>query len=243
LDGDVEGYTLAYINVPNIITGYLNPAAQIDKTLDDFELIANHVLDYGCIAVRSDDSRFIDFNELMRYAQEQEVTATTTGYTGDDNIAQLKINQKYNTKFVGTHFRGTAQGIDSVIKGYVDVVFANVGELAPFHKRRQLKVVAVMSKSRVEVLPDVPTMEEYGYGGVYSYSARGIAIKKGVDPGKVKRLVDAFEAAINNPDHIQKMREAGLLVKYMKGVEYRNFLLAEEDSIQKEVVELLGWNH
>jgi len=242
LDGNTEGYTLAYINTPNIITGFLNPEIKNDKTLDDFELIANHVLDYGAIAVRPDDSRFDDLDELMRYAQDKEVTATTTGFTGDDNIAQLKINQKYNTKFVGTHFRGTAQGIDSVIKGRVDVIFANVGELYSFHRRGQLRVVAVMSKSRVEVFPDIPTMEELGYGGVYSFSARGIAVKKGVDPNKVKRLVDAFEAAINNPDHVQKMRESGLLIKYMKGKEYRQFLIDEEENIRNSV-ELLGWNY
>jgi len=241
LDGNTEGYTLAYINTPNTITGYLNPATKSDKTLDDFELIANHVLDYGVIAVRPDDSRFVDLTDLIRYAQNNEVTATTTGFTGDDNIAQLKINQRYNTKFVGVHFRGTYPGIDSVIRGHVDVVFANVGELYSFHRSGQLKVIAIMSKSRSELLPDVPTMEEIGYGGVYSYSTRGIAVKKGVDPSKVKRLADAFEAGINNPDHIQKMRELGLLVKYMKGPEYRQFLIAEEKNI-REIAELLGWN-
>lgn len=242
LDGNTEGYTLAYINTPNLITGYLNPEAKNDKTLDDFELIANHVLDYGAIAIRPDDLRFTNLAELMRYAQGREITATTTGFTGDDNIAQLKVNRRYNTKFVGTHFRGTAQGIDSVIKGHVDVVFANVGELYSFHRKGQLKIVAVMSKSRVEVMPDVPTMEELGYGGIYSFSARGIAVKKGVDAERVKRLVDAFEDAINDPEHIQKMREAGLLVKYMKGTEYRQFLLEEEANI-KESVELLGWDY
>jgi len=241
LDENIEGYTLAYINTPNIITGYLNPETKSDKSLDDFELIANHVLDYGVIAIRPDDSRFVDLAELMRYAQDKEVMATTTGYTSDDNIAQLKINQRYSTKFVGVHFRGASQGIDSVIQGHVDVIFANVGELYSFHRSGQLKVVAVMSKSRSELLPDVLTMEEVGYGGVYSYSTRGIAVKKGVDPSKVGMLVDAFEAGINNPDHIQKMRESGLLVKYMKGMEYKQFLIAEEENI-REIAELLGWD-
>lgn len=241
LDGNTEGYTLAYINTPNTITGYLNPAIKSDKTLDNFELIANHVLDYGVIAVRPDDSRFVDLTELMCYAQNNEVTATATGYTGDDNIAQLKINQRYSTKFVAAHFRGSYPGIESVIRGHVDVVFANVGELYSFHRSGQLKVIAIMSKSRSELLPDVPTMEEIGYEGVYSFSTRGIAVKKGVDSSKVKRLVDAFEAGINNPDHIQKMRESGLLVKYMKGTEYKQFLIAEEKNI-RAIAELLGWN-
>lgn len=240
LDGNTEGYTLAYINTPNIITSYLNPEIKSDKSLDDFELIANHVLDYGVIAVRPDDSRFVGLSDLMSYAQTKEVTATTTGYTSDDNIAQLKINQRYGTKLVGVHFGGTSQGINSVIQGHVDVIFANVGELYSLHRNGRLKVIAVMAKTRSELLPDVPTMEEVGYEGIYSFATRGIAVKKGVDPVIVKKIIDAFEAGINNPEHIQRMRECGLLVKYMKGIEYRKFLVDEENKI-RENAELLGW--
>lgn len=240
LDEDADGYTLAYINTPNIITGYMDPASKRPATLDDFELIANHVMDYGVIAIRHDETRFENFAELMAYAQLREVTAAATGYASDDNIAQLKINQLYGSKFVGTQFRGTAQGVDAVMKGRIDVLFANVGELCQLHKDQKLKIVAIMSPVRSEIIPDVPTMDELGYPGIYSYSARGIAMKKGVDPNKVKKVAEAFAAGINHPEHVKKMQDVGLQVQYMDGEAYKRFLLSEENNI-RNIFELLGW--
>ena len=141
---------------------------------------------------------------------------------------------------VGTHFRGTAQGIDAVVKGRIDVLFANVGELCQLHKDQKLKIVAIMSPVRSEIIPDVPTMDELGYPGIYSYSARGIAMKKGVDSSKVKKVADAFAAGINHPEHVKKMQDAGLQVQYMDGEEYKRFLLSEENNI-RDIFGLLGW--
>ncbi len=240
LDEEADGYTLAYINTPNIITSYMDPANKRQVALDDFELIANHVMDYGVIAIRQDETRFENLTELMTYAQNRELTAAATGYASDDNIAQLKINQCFGSNFIGVQFRGTAQGIDALVKGHIDVLFANVGETCQMHQEQRLKIIAIMSPARSELIPDVPTMEELGYKGIYSFSTRGIAVKKGVDTDKVRKLAEAFAAGINNPEHVKKMQDVGLQVNYMNGEEYKQFLISEENSIRK-MFPLLGW--
>ena len=234
-----DGYTIGYVNTPNLITGYLNPSANRKENLDSFAFIANHVTDAGAIAIRVDEDRFTNINELVEYAKTHEVTSTSTGVGSDDHVAALKLNRHYGTRFQAVHGEGAAESVSNVLGGHVDVLFANVGSLTPLHKNGEIKVVAVMSEERSPFLPDVPTLKESGYE-VYSWSSRGIAAPAGIDPDRLQILRDAFAAAIRNEEHIAKMAEMGLQVDLKVGDEYEAMLRQEEQGVA-ELLDLLGW--
>ncbi|QOY38255.1 tripartite tricarboxylate transporter substrate binding protein [Anaerobacillus isosaccharinicus] len=235
-----DGYTIGYINTPNLMTGYLNPELKRNNSLEDFDVIANHVLDYGAIAVRADDDRFETIEDLIEYAKGQELTTTSTGVASDDHVAALKVNKAHGTQFVAVHGSGAVYGKAGVLGGHIDVYFANVGEVTVPEKNGELRVLAVMAPERSDFLPHVPTLEEKGFGEIYSWSARGIAAAKGVDQAKLDIIIAAFEKALNDPEHIEKMENMGLEVKPMYRDEYRNFLTEDEAGV-KEVLDLLGW--
>lgn len=235
-----DGYTIGYINSPNFMTGYLDPKQQRKENLESFAPIANHITDPGAIAIRVDEKRFTDIKQLIEFAKNNELTATSTGVGSDDHYASLKLNKKFNTKFTAVQNKGAAESTTSVIGGHVDVLFANVGELASLHKSGEIKIVAVMSESRSPFLPDVPTLKESGYDGVFSGSSRGIAGPKGLDPAKLEILRAAFEKGIKNEEQIKKQGEAGLQVDYKDGADYVNMLKNDEKSII-DLRDLMGW--
>ncbi len=240
LKAQTDGYTIAYVNTPNLMTGYLDPRNKNKESLDSFALIVNHVIDYGALAIRPDDKRFSDIKELIEYARKKEVTASTTGEGGDDHIAILKLNKNLGTRFVPVHNTGASNGRDAVLNGYIDVYFANVGEIKMLHTKGELKAIAVMAPERSEFLPDITTIKEAGYPEVVSWSARGIAAKKGTDPAIISKLVQAFEKALNNPEHMRQMSELGLKVEVLTGEDYLN-LMKEDEKSCLEVADLLGW--
>ncbi len=235
-----DGYTIALINTPNLITGYMDPKQNRKENLDNFALIGNQVTDAGAIAIRADEKRFTNMKELIEYAKNNEVTTTSTGIAGDDHIAALKLNNKFGTKFIAVHNKGVAESITSVLGGHVDVLFANVGEVTTLHNNKEVKVLGVMNENRAKSLPDVPTLKESGYEGVVSWSARGFAAAKGIGEEELAVLVAAFEKAINDPEHMKKMEDMGLEVDYQDPKAYYEALKAEEDSII-EIKGLLGW--
>ena len=49
-----DGYTIGYINVPNMFKGYLDSSIGRPENLDSFSLLMNHVTDYCVWAVRKD---------------------------------------------------------------------------------------------------------------------------------------------------------------------------------------------
>lgn len=241
LNASPDGYTIGYINTPNLITGYLDPQYnRTDKSIDSFDLIGNHVLDYGAVAVKIDDDRFNSVQDLMEYAKNNDLISASTGIGSDDHIAQLRLNQKFGTNFVNLATSGAAEGKAALLGGHIDVWFANIGEVAVPHNNKEVKVLGILRSERSEFMPDVPTFEESGYPDVYTWSARGLAAPKGIDPAILEILVNAFEKAINDPEQIAKMRDMGLEVDHMKGQDYYNFLISDEDNV-KAVSDLLGY--
>ncbi|MDQ1002034.1 tripartite-type tricarboxylate transporter receptor subunit TctC [Neobacillus niacini] len=240
LMAEPDGNTIALINTPNLMTGYMDPSTGRKQNLESFELIANHITDPGVIAVRKDDERFNSVEDLIEYAKKNTTTTTSTGALGDDHIASLKLNKELETKFNAVHNGGTGESVTAVLGGHVDVLFANIGDVTTLSKDNEVKVLAVMAEERSPILPDVPTLGEEGYEGIVSGSSRGYAAPKGVDKEKMKVLREAFEKAINNPEQIEKMKETGLQVNYLDQDPYMELLREDEKGI-KGISDLLGW--
>ena len=234
-----DGYTIGYINTPNLMTGYLDPKMNRKQNLESFAPIANHVVDPGAIAIRKDEDRFTNIEELIEYAKNNELTATSTGVGSDDHYASLKLNDKYGTKFQAVHNKGAADSKAAVLGGHVDVLFANVGEVASLHKDGEMKIIGVMGKEKSPFLPDVPTLAEEGFD-VYSWSARGIAAPAGTDPQILEVLRAAFEKGITNEEQVKKMGDMGLEVDFKKGDDYTKLLKEDEDGV-KALGHLMGW--
>jgi tripartite-type tricarboxylate transporter receptor subunit TctC len=234
-----DGYTIGYINTPNFMTGYLDPKFNRKENLESFTPIANHVKDPGAIAIRADEDRFSNIEELIDYAKKNRLTATSTGVGSDDHYASLKLNDQLGTKFEPVQNKGSAESVTSVLGGHVDVLFANVGELTSLHKEGKVKIIGVMNKERSPFLPEVPTLAENGFK-VYSWSARGLAAPKGIDPGQLKILQEAFEKGINNKEQVEKMGKLGLQVEYLGGQDYTDLLKSDEEEVRK-LGKLLGW--
>jgi tripartite-type tricarboxylate transporter receptor subunit TctC len=242
-NADPDGYTIGFINSPNLMTGYLNPEFNRDRSLKDFSPIANQVTDYGAIAINPNDDRFQDLKGLIEYAQNNDATATSTGVGSDDHFASLTLNDEYQTRFEAVHNEGSAESRAAVLGGNVDALFANVGEIVPLHEDGELKAVGVMrdSEERSEFLPDVPTLREAGYPDVYSWSSRGLAGPAGINDEIMNVLVSAFEAGITNEEHIQELADQGLQVDYVAQGEYLNNILQQDEQLARRLGKKYLW--
>ncbi|WP_050184456.1 tripartite tricarboxylate transporter substrate binding protein [Domibacillus robiginosus] len=235
-----DGYTIGFLNSPNLASGLVNPTMEKQVDLGSFEMIGNHVVDPGAVAIRVDDKRFSNFKELVEYAKDHEVTTTATGVAGDDHLVTLKLNEALGTKFKAIQFDGTAKSRAAFLGGHVDVLVTSVGEAYPMHLEKQLKVAAVTAEERSSFLPDVPTVEEEGFEPVISQSTRGLVAPKGVDEETMEVLETAFEKAVTNAEHEKKMEEIGTQVGYYNAEDYRALLEQDVKDIEG-LKELLGW--
>ena len=232
-----DGYKIGYINTPPFITGYLNPDMGRPAGLDLFIPIANHVWDATVWAVRP-DSPYQTVEEILEYAKNNpgQLSMGTTGVYTQHHINAIVLKEK-GYEFDVVHTQGAADAATMALGGHIDILSAGVGEVKTLAQDGQLKILAVMDIKRTNHLPDVPTFVEATGIELISFSSRGIAAPAGTPKEIVDKLAAAFEVAINDPDHIERMAKLGLDVRFMGPEEYVEFLYDYEKTLK----ELLGW--
>ncbi|MCL7748845.1 tripartite tricarboxylate transporter substrate binding protein [Halalkalibacter alkaliphilus] len=227
-----DGYTIGYIGTPNFITGYLDPRQNRDQNLDSFSMLGKHVTDRVVMAVKKDETRFTDIKELIEYAQSNELTSTSTGVGSNGHIVSLKLNQEHGTNITTVHNQGAAESSAAVMGGHIDILFANLGDIRS--SREDLEILTIFAEERSPLLPDVPTFEESGFGGILAGVDRGFLTPNGVDDETLAILRQAFENAINHEEQIEKQVEMGLQSDYK---DYNEFEQELRD-IEQTLIEL-----
>jgi tripartite-type tricarboxylate transporter receptor subunit TctC len=197
----------------------------------------NHVIDYNVWAVKP-DSPFRSVKDVIEAARKapEQVTVTGFGVGGDDHIAVLSVEAETGTKFVVVHHRSTAEGKTQVLGGHLQVLAANISEVAEEVRSGQVRILGVMAPERSRFLPDAPTFKEQGFNQVWSVT-RGIAAPARLAKDAETRLTAALEQTLNSKDHQQKAEQLSLEPKVMKGDAYRAFLKQNEQDIKK----LMNW--
>jgi tripartite-type tricarboxylate transporter receptor subunit TctC len=220
-----DGYYIGFINLPALNTVILDPDRKAVFKEDAFVPVINQVLDPGIIWVKG-DSPYKNLKDLIDAAKKnpQKISAATTGILSDDHLAILMMEEAApGAMFRIVHFDGGAPVMTAVMGGHIECAFDNVGSVFRRIKSGELRALAVMDDQRSPFIPEVPTMRELGYPSVISSSTRGIAVPKGTPQPVVNRLAQSLKKAMDDPEHLKKMEEAGLQLRVMVGEEYAKY--------------------
>jgi tripartite-type tricarboxylate transporter receptor subunit TctC len=234
-----DGYTIGYINAPSMFAGYLdkNQGGGRKENLESFTPLINHVVDPNLWAVRP-DSKFKTIQDVIAEAKRRPGTITLNGggHGTDDHIAVLGIGAKTGTSYQMVHFRGTPEGKTQVLAGNIEVLAANVSEVAEDIKAGQFRALGVMSAERSPFIPNAPTFREQGFDEVWAVS-RGIAAPAGLPKDVETVLIDHLEKTISSKQHKAKAEALALDPQIIKGEAYRKFLKDNEQATKK----LMNW--
>lgn len=240
LEAKPDGNTICLVNTPTLFTDYLDPQQQHKETMDNWDFIANHVIDYGVLVTKK--GKYKDLKDFLEAAKaDGGLTVGDVGANGNKHIATLQLQAANDgTTLTPVHQKGWSDNYAALLGDTLDAVSATYGDIASILGDGEVDVLCVFADKKLEALPEVPTCEEAGGGKVVSAPSRGYMLPKGVDPA-VKSAIDAaFEKAIKDPDHQADMTKLGLNVQYIGGQDYIDMLKKQE----KDIVDLkpvLGW--
>jgi tripartite-type tricarboxylate transporter receptor subunit TctC len=232
-----DGYTMAMINVPQIQTIIFDPTRKASFAMKDLQPVANHVQDPGAIFVRK-DSPFKTLEDFISAAKANpgQIKVSTTGIGSDDHLAILDFQRKTGLKFNIIHMIDTPKALTAALGGHIDADFDNVGGFLPTVVSGEGRILGVMMEKRYPDLPNVPTLREKGID-IVSSSTRGYAMPAGTPMGIIKYLEQAIKKAMDDPEHLKRMKDAGLTLKFMPVDEYIQFL-EEQNNRAKDLIKL-----
>lgn len=175
-----------------------------------------------------------DYAGFVSYwRSKKDLGGLSYGSVGNGSTAHLAGEYMANTLGLpGVHvpYGGSAPALLDVIAGRVDFVVINVPASMPHLKVNRLRPIAVVSKNRSAVLPDVPTLVEGG-GPPVSFSGWfGVATGAKVPEGIVRRLNEELAKAVASPDIRARLLELGGDPVAMKPEVFRQFVNEDVES-------------
>lgn len=93
------------------------------------------------------------------------------------------------------HVPGTASPVPDVIAGRISMFFANAASL-PLVREGKLRALAVSSRERLPLAPELPTVAESGYPGFEAVAWFALFAPKGTPAAIVARLEEASRQAV-----------------------------------------------
>jgi tripartite-type tricarboxylate transporter receptor subunit TctC len=144
------------------------------------------------------------------------------------NMADVKMNL--------VPYRGTAPAVTDTIAGHVQLGIADPPPSMGAIKEGKLKALAVTSKSRYAVFPDVPTVDEMGLKGFDISGWFGIAAPKATPPAIVKKLNAAIVQALKDPEVVKRFSTVGMEPTPTTSEEFSSFLESEVAKAEKALM-------
>ena len=139
-----------------------------------------------------------------KYTFASAGTGTTPHLSGE----LFKLTFKLDT--VHVPFGGAGPAIQSIIAGHTPLAFTSLPPAVPHIKAGSLRALAVANRSRVAVLPEVPTLAEAGIPGQEADTFQAVLVPAGVPKEIADFIYGEVVKAVKSPDVTGKMEQLGL---------------------------------
>jgi tripartite-type tricarboxylate transporter receptor subunit TctC len=219
-----DGYTIGFINTPNILTVPIERAARF--RFEDFAPIANIVDDPGGFWVLA-DSPITSLAALVGEAKRRpgELPYGTTGVGSDDHLAMLALERLTGTRFLHVPFGGSSQVRTALLSKQLALAVVNMGEGMADWRQGLIRPLGSMATARWDGAPEVPTFRELGLDVVQG-SMRGVGAPAGMPRPVLDRLALAVRHAVDDPEFRAAAAQQTLPLRFLGPDEYRTELLA-----------------
>jgi len=182
-----DGYTLVMATGSTHSVGpYLNPRLPYDPVKDFTPII--YVGNSTNILLVSPKLGVSNVRELIERAKKDSLNYATSGIGSVAHLTAEMFASMAGVKLTHVPYKGTQQSITDIASGQVAMLFDSVITAKPHVDSGRLKGIAISSKSRSALAPDIPTVSESGLPGFDSWNYFGIWGPANLPPAVVQRV-------------------------------------------------------
>jgi len=155
-----------------------------------------------------------NFAEFMSYvkANPGKVNFGSPAPGTVNHLLLERIKQDRGLDMQHVPFRGSPEGVLALMRNDIQLFTVGLAAGAGQLKQGKLTALAVATKQRLPDLPNVPTLSESGLPGLTAANWWGMAAPAGTPKEIIAKLRKAVEAALQEPQVIERYRQIGLLV-------------------------------
>jgi tripartite-type tricarboxylate transporter receptor subunit TctC len=242
-----DGHTLLVWHIGFAATTSLYRKQQFDP-LKDFEFLGmiNDVPMTLLGSPKLPANTYRDFEAYIR-ANGGKLNLAHAGLGSASHICGLMWQHavKLDKSMTTIAYRGTGPAMNDLIAGQVDVMCDQTTNTTGQIEAGRVKAFAVTTAkplSQHKLLKDYPSLQEMGLKNFNLTIWHGLYAPKGTPPEVTKKLNDALQAALKDPEFIKRQEDLGALVvtdKRKTPEGHRDFVRDEVAKL-KQVIEAAG---
>ncbi len=237
LSAPADGYTIFALEI-GVLT--INPTLYKDIRygLKDFEPVTPLIrAPMVMFASSTDKVSSVDaLNKLMASGDQISYGSMGAG-SGSHILGHLLKKSQASSNLIHVPYKGAAPAIQAVMANEVDIMFDGVPNVLTLARSGRVKPIALAASQRSPYFPDTPTMAELGKPNIAMDLAVGVVVKKGTPDAIVKKVHDAFVAAIDDPATLKKFTDLGYSRSAMTPTEYGRYISSEMERLRPVVID------
>jgi len=167
--------------------------------------------------------------EFVDYARKNpgRINYATSGAGTMQHIGTELLALRTDTKMVHVPYKGAGAALTDVLSGQVQLMITTPPAVVSHIRAGSLRPLAIASKQRHPMLPDVPTTGEAGVKDVEIDAWFALYAPAGTPPAVVQRLASEIKRIVNGPKFRQRAEEAGTYATYMDPAQLDAFTRSE----------------
>jgi tripartite-type tricarboxylate transporter receptor subunit TctC len=162
-------------------------------------------------------------------AKPGELILGSGGIGSRGHLAVASLERRAGFKVTQVPYRGTSLITTDLLARQITMQMGTVFFVAPYVKAQRLRALAVSVATRVEQLPDVPTIAEQGYPGYDVNSWWGMLAPAGVPKPVLQQLNAKLREIYASPVMRDRLAQLGLNERASTSAEFTRFIAEEMD--------------
>lgn len=184
-----DGYTILMANQgPMVVNPHLFRNVKIDplKAFAPITLITASPL----VVVVPKESPFKSLRDLISFGEKNpdKLTYCSAGNGSASHLAGILLLQITDVRALHVPYKGAGPALNDLLGNRMDFMVTTIPSVLGLAQRGDVRMLAVTSKDRVKIFPDVPSVAESGWPTYESTAWYGFAAPKGTPQPIIDKL-------------------------------------------------------
>ena len=220
-----DGYTLLLGNTSTLA---VIPAVSTNAGYDpvkNFAPIGKIVEGFQVIAVNS-SSPWMSIVELVSYAKANpgKLNWAHSGPGSLPHMASEVFMLRTATRMTGVSYRSGGESVNALLSHAVDVTSEGIAGVAPQVGAGKLRALAMQNSTRNMLLPDLPTLGEFGITDAEANTFYGLVAPAGTPTNIIKTLNATLNEGLRWPEILKLLASIGAVASPVSPEEFGSYI-------------------
>jgi tripartite-type tricarboxylate transporter receptor subunit TctC len=204
-----DGYTLLSATLPLVVNPGLFEKLpfNVEKDFAPVSLLVS--APYVLVAHPSVPAKSLKELIAIAKAKPGALTYSSGGNGTNLHIAAELFSLQTGARLLHVPYKGGGPSLASVIAGETDLSFPSLGAVLPHVTSNRLRAIAITSRQRASLLPQLPSIAEAGYPDYAFTSWVGVLLPAATPPAIVNALNGHIVKAMKHPAMIERFAADG----------------------------------